>query len=356
MNIYNTMRNYKNYIRHDGEVGIEIETETKRAYDPPLMKFWSHHTDGSLRNFGIEYILRSPIKVNTELPEALEEFKQSTSKIKFIPDSHSTSVHVHMNMLNEKFSTLAKFLTTYTLVENILIRYSGPDRLSNLFCLPICDAEETYKNIIYMLQGAINKEYKRMFFSENSVKYGALNLAPFGTLGSIEIRTFRGETDVELIHDWVKILYSILEYSRDSARTPHTILDDCRKKEAKILDDIFQNNRKKISYNDEFQLIDKNLFYAAAIAYSQKDWTKIDPEEKPKRKLSSKELNAYSKSVLKKEFSTLSPGEIDYLYKYIAKNHSDYVIPLDISTWLTGNPAGEISLENTFVQNIENNV
>lgn len=356
MNIYDVMRNYKNYIRHDGEVGVEIETETKRPYDPPIMKFWHHHTDGSLRNFGIEYVLRSPVKVNSELPEALEEFKQSTSKIKFIPDSHSTSVHVHMNMLNEKFSTLAKFLITYTLVENILIRYSGPDRLSNLFCLPICDAEETYKNIIFMLQGAMNKEYKRMFFSENSVKYGALNLAPFGTLGSIEVRTFRGETDVELIHDWVKILHSILEYSRDSSRTPYTILDDCRKKEAKILDDIFQNNRKKISYDDEFQLIDKNLFYAAAITYSQKDWTKIDPEEKPKKKLSSKELELYSKSLFKRGFSTLSPGEIDYLYKYIAKNYNEYVIPTDIAMWLTGNPAGEVSLENTFVQNIENNV
>ena len=291
MTIYDTFKNYgfTKYKKYDGEFGIEIETETKDPYDAPSFTYWSVHQDGSLRDFGQEYVLKQPVKYEYALPEALAEFEKRTAKIPFIKDSLSTSVHVHVNMLNESFKTMGNFLTLYSLLENILIRYSGPDRLSNLFCLPICDAEITYHNIISMMKHAETKSYKSMMMNENHVKYAACNLSSFNQFGSIELRSFRGETDIKSIQDWVDIIYRILQYSRKDI-SPRNILADWKSKEIKILDDIFSKNiRKSLSHKEELKLIEQNIWYAANIAYSVKDWELLDtpvklPEFKPKQK------------------------------------------------------------------------
>src|SRR5690242_2495326 len=120
---------YKNYPR---SIGLEIETETKEPYDIPRFSFWAVHADGSLRDFGQEYVLVQPLAIE-QIPLALDEFKDKTKGIKFIQDSLTTSVHVHLNFLDQSFQTLGNFLILYTMFENLLIRYSGEDRLSNLF-------------------------------------------------------------------------------------------------------------------------------------------------------------------------------------------------------------------------------
>src|SRR5690606_24321632 len=106
----------------------------------------------------------------------------------FIRDPVSASLHVHPNMLNETFQTMGNFLTLYSLFENLLIRYSGPNRLSNLFCPPICDAEETSRNIVGMMEAVENKKFKGLMYDENRVKYAALNLSSLSRYGSLEVR------------------------------------------------------------------------------------------------------------------------------------------------------------------------
>lgn len=64
MNIFEIMNKYSNVnfsTRHDGQYGIEIETETLDSYDVPKFKFWKVDRDNSLRNFGVEYILKAPV-------------------------------------------------------------------------------------------------------------------------------------------------------------------------------------------------------------------------------------------------------------------------------------------------------
>jgi hypothetical protein len=320
MNIYEVIKTLKNTKRHDGEFGVEIETETKTPYDAPMLKYWSTHQDGSLRNFGIEYVLRQPLLVKTQIPDALEEFEALTKNIKFIKDSHTTSVHVHVNMLNETFRTFANFLCTYTLVENLLIRYSGPDRLSNLFCLPICDAEDTYKNIIHMMRAVNEKNYKALLFSENQVKYGALNLASFNSLGSLEIRTFRGETDIKEIKKWINIIYSVLTYARNQKRSPHTIMEDWKSNNLRILDEIFGNSRDDISYKDEKELLEKNLFYAASIAYSVRDWSNFDLERPKKEfKPTASQIKSEASILFGMEPTNLNSAQLDYVYISLQK-------------------------------------
>lgn len=326
----------KEYKKYDGEIGLEIETETKSSeayptgflvedgrgrWTAPSLKFWDVHVDGSLRDFGLEYVLKQPVKYEKELPAALDEFRDKTSKVKFIKDSVSTSVHVHLNMLNESFKTLGNFFTLYSMFENLLIRYSGPDRLSNLFCLPICDAEQTYMNMRSMMQQVQAKNYKNILYSEGNVKYAACNLSAFNAYGSIEIRSFRGETDTKQIYDWVSILYKILEYSRKDI-SPKEIMVSWKDREKKFLDDVFQEYRKHLSHKEEMELIDRNLWYAASIAYSVKDWNALDAEIKiPEFKPKQKELDLAAGNLFGLAWINLDNAQQEYVINYLRRDY-----------------------------------
>ncbi len=307
MTIFNTLTkhfgpNYKNY---KGDIGLEIETEAVDEYLIPKFSFWDGHQDNSLRNFGREYVLRQPLDFEVTFPKALEEFADKTKDIKFIQDSITTSVHTHLNLLNDNFVTLGNFVTTYTLTENLLIRFSGEDRRSNLFCLPICDAEEIYNNIMRMLEGIRNKKYGNMGFDAESTKYGALNLSSLSHFGSLEIRSFRGTTDTKLIHQWVGILYSILKFSRSPGLVPPMIIHGYRDRGVEYLGDIFGEYRKFLRHPSEEELVEKNFWYAANMAYSIKDWSKLEDIEKPKRP-KAKDLDKIAMSIYGQKFEELN--------------------------------------------------
>lgn len=286
-NIYDIMRQTARYSgdRHRGEIGVEIETETKAPYDKPSLKFWNVVPDGSLRDFGQEYVLKAPVSI-PEFEKALEEFDACNKKFKFKDSSVSTSVHVHQNFLNDTFLTLANFLTAYVLVENVLIRYSGPDRLSNLFCLPICDCEGVKDSLLSIL-GMVNRGlYQKASLHPDKVKYGALNAAPLSKLGTIEVRSFRGETNTDTIQKWINILMKIKTFARREDLTPIKILDMWRTHRDGIIEVIFQEYASELRVYDKAlsdfkkkditgDLIVENLKHACSIAAVSKDWSKF---------------------------------------------------------------------------------
>lgn len=259
---------YKRFKLHSGEVGIEIETETKAEYIIPQMTFWNSERDGSLRDFGIEYILRSPVSRGKELKSALDEFKEKTSLLNFIQDSVTTSVHVHVNFLNDTWLTLANFMTTYYLLENLLIRFSGPDRLSNLFCLPICDAEGELEVIKAFIKNIDKKSYKNLQLPLDYYKYAALNLCNLTRLGTLEVRSMRGVTDTKVITDWVNILMAIKDFAKQDGLVPFEILEMYRRQEGEILRTILPDHHQLLDRKDRDDLIKKNVWYSAMVARS----------------------------------------------------------------------------------------
>lgn len=295
------------YKRWDGTFGIEIETETLDEYATPRLALWDVHNDGSLRNFGREYVLKTPLSFGAPLDTALEEFKNSTSHLKFIQDSISTSVHVHVNMLNEDFRTFANFVTVYTLVENLLIRFSGPDRKSNLFCLPIVDAEETYRNIKTLFQNFEKKNFKAIHHMDAAnCKYAALNLASLARFGSLEIRSFRGVTDTKIIRNWVGIIDRMLQYSRQAGLYPADIIVQYKDRGPEVLSEIFGEYRELLRWDDEDRLLTKSLFFAASNAYTVKDWDKVDAEPKAVATKKSPDLDGLSMKAFGARFHELT--------------------------------------------------
>lgn len=291
--VYDKLSSVRTFKRHDGEYGLEIETETLTEYKTPKMSFWETHVDGSLRNYGLEYVLKSPLKFGNDLDAAFIEFQNKTKDIEFIKDSITTSVHVHMNVLNENFVTLGNILTAYALIEGLLIEFSGPTRKSNLFCLGMADAEETVKGIKNMLGNFAQKRFNVVQeYDRDHFKYAALNLSSLGHFGSLEFRSFRGTADVDEISRWVSILNSILVFARQNI-TPHEIVNMYRAKGMELLDDILGKYRRDVRCANEEHLVNKNFWYAAQIAHSVKDW-EVFRKEAPKKKPSVKDLDGIS--------------------------------------------------------------
>lgn len=296
-----------------GQFGIEIETEVKSIKEypdgwieeyidkhgdpaircPKLLPTWDVHIDSSLRNYGLEYVLSTPLNFE-EACNAVDLFGVRTVGVKFLKDAPGTSVHVHINMADETALVMGNFLTTYLLYENILIEFSGELRRSNLFALPTRVAETTANNIARMFAQYEKADPFALSFSPESVKYAALNLACLTKLGSLEIRSMRGVTDPEMIKTWLGIIYQILVYARTDGLTPRAILRDYRHHDQELFDEIFGGYspilRERLTEADFDLLIEKNLWYAKEVADSVKDWDNIStvfsrqPKvEKPKK-------------------------------------------------------------------------
>lgn len=289
------LKNFIKYKSIPGTFGLEIEAEVlkpqdyggliEEKYDEVTDKInlvcstlpsWTIKHDDSLRNYGLEYVLKQPL---TFLPTlgALDEFGRVMAKVPFVQNSPSTSVHAHINMTNETPVTMANFIAIYILYENVLVEFCGPLRRSNLFALPTRVAEQTVFNVIEMFQLYSRGDPGSIRWNPETGKYASLNLCCLSSLGSLEARPFRGTTDAEEIKSWVRILNAILEFARRDF-TPRDILRMYKNDDLELYYAIFGPLGVKLmgdlSPLDFTTLVERNLWYAKQIAESA-DWPNI---------------------------------------------------------------------------------
>lgn len=187
-----------------GEIGLEIECEGVNLVQG-MIDFWLVHPDNSLRPHKghppQEYVLREPID-RKEVPKALKylnrKLEESGSELVY---SHRTSVHVHLNCQRLTVKEIYQIWCLYTVFEEMLIEFSGPDRPGNLFCLSSKQAEYQVK----VLEDAIRMEDFNTLFNDN-LRYTSCNMASLGKFGSIEFRSMRGSVDMTLVQLWIDIL------------------------------------------------------------------------------------------------------------------------------------------------------
>ena len=306
-----------------GEVGIEIETETLEAYSKRNMKFWNQVEDGSLRNFGQEYVLKVPVSRGKELTAALEEFSDKTKGLNFIQDSISTSVHVHINFLQDRWITLVNFLVLYDLFENLLIRFSGPDRLANLFALPIKDAQEEIETQVQLVKNINNLNYKKTVLSIDSYKYAALNLCNLWKLGTLEVRSHRGVTDTEVISSWVHLLMKIKDFASQDI-LPHQILELYKEQDSEIVYSVFGDKVSLVNYPDKKSLMDTNLWFASRVAtacnFKDNSWGFPKPKKVYREKMI-KELDQISQEKFGMAYKELGYAQGIVIDELLMKNY-----------------------------------
>jgi len=135
-------------------------------------------------------------------------------------DRASNSVHVHINAQGLTMQQVLTWLAVYFIFEEQLVRWAGPHRIGNLFCLRARDAE----GLIQMIRKAV-KEDDFSYFSDDNYRYAAANVMALTKFGSLEFRALRGTVKKDVIQQWVDTLLSIKDKSLEY-KDPIAVLAD----------------------------------------------------------------------------------------------------------------------------------
>jgi hypothetical protein len=185
-------------------VGIEVEVENVLKVDPNVnLFFWHMKPDGSLRNGGQEFITPGVISVSLVEVALRQLFEGLNSDVDF---SSRTSIHVHMDVHQLNLDQLLGLLLTYTAVENLMFKFVGTNRRTNIFCVPI-----TETGLFDFLAGGKPKAVLHAIDQYWS-KYTALNLLPIVSQGSVEFRHMPGTNNIENILRWIDLITRLKLY------------------------------------------------------------------------------------------------------------------------------------------------
>ena len=122
----------------DKYIGIEIEAEniiyTNESLSP-LLSYWSVVHDGSLRNYGTEFV--SAMLRGMDIKAALEELSRVFTTHDINPDySDRTSVHIHVDTRFLNLAQLRTLILNYLVLEPYIFSYIGHSRENNSYCIP----------------------------------------------------------------------------------------------------------------------------------------------------------------------------------------------------------------------------
>lgn len=191
----------------DGQFGIEIEMEGSRIREANV-KGWDIEDDGSLRNNPecCEFVLHKPlsfegsIKAVTTLNDKHAEWN---AKINW---SYRCSTHVHYNVQQMDVRKLLSSIYLYYIFENMLVKWSGKERVGNRFCLRMKDSHYICHNIRELFETGLRGA------DANATRYSALNLASVREYGSVEFRSLEGTTDIARITKWLTYITKVMTY------------------------------------------------------------------------------------------------------------------------------------------------
>ena len=193
-----------------GDVGIEIEVEGRNLPNPE--KYWRREQDGSLRGESAEYVLAKPMTLDgaqIALKSLALDYKKAGTKA---DDSVRAGVHVHVNVQSLNIVELYNYMTLYLILEELLVKYCGPTRVGNLFCLRSCDADFLIDRIKWAVR---NKRFRNLV--DDNLRYASMNVKALGNYGSLEFRAMRSTSDFALIHEWASMLVHLREMAKTFA-------------------------------------------------------------------------------------------------------------------------------------------
>lgn len=207
-------------------VGIEIEAEGGNIQCVDTA-YWRSEDDQSLRgrfpDERHEFVSRV-LKAHA-ISNALDELidKQKDARFDF---SFRTSTHVHVNCTDMELSAVSAFVYLYYLLERDLMKYCGPSRNNNRFCLRMVDSEAQ----VDILKGIIDNGFRDIrLFVDEGMRYAACNLAALLKYGTIEFRGMRGTMYKQVLMNWTGQLLHLREqaikYGSAFAVYEHAIRD-----------------------------------------------------------------------------------------------------------------------------------
>ena len=206
--------------------GLEVELEGKKIVTElyPVADYWKIHQDGSLRanklgSQACEYVFRHPLSLKgTEAAlKALIEYLTETPGVEVF-DSYRTSIHVHVNCLNESIRTIVNFITLSIIFDELFVSQNGETRIGNNFCLRSRDAEGQIADLIQSVS-----KYGSLYNLAANDRYSSVNMSGLLKFGTVEFRSLECTTDLNRIMHWVKSVQA-LKVSARGYENPREII------------------------------------------------------------------------------------------------------------------------------------
>lgn len=181
-------------IDNSSLVGIEVELE-KYGDVSEKHRYWRPEHDGSLRDGGIEFVLRQPL-TGVDLELAIKELYSDILTKKYVTNQRC-STHVHIDGRDMTVNHLKAMVFVYGMVERMLYDNVAPEREDSFYCTPLYNSTK-HRRIV-------GKALDDLDFC-NCPKYSGLNLRTLHKYGSLEFRMYEGLTGSKDLSRWVKLL------------------------------------------------------------------------------------------------------------------------------------------------------
>lgn len=212
--------------------GVELEIEDTLGIAGGLPGGWHSEDDGSLRNYGMEFI--SPPLAADSLIAHFQHIhaRLNTKTGKKEHFSDRTSIHVHVNCLDLTQEQVKSVLLWYALFEPVFFAMVAPTRSNNIHCVALD-------------QTSLSEHYRRTLplYVQKWSKYTALNLLPLSSQGTIEFRHMEGHNNTERFKDWMLTLKNLWTFGQETQMTKKAI--DSQEKILTAFDCIFKDSAIK---------------------------------------------------------------------------------------------------------------
>lgn len=194
------------YLHKDVGIEIELESYSKPFPSPPVG--WLYFGDGSLHaDYSVEYVTSEPINIE-DVDKELDKLKNILD-FDNIYESIRTGVHVHVNCLDLTIKEVITFILVYLSMERILVKFCGPNRDGNHFCLKSSDA-----GYLIFTIGKLIESNNLNVVATNDIRYSSINLNSLIKFGTLEFRAMQTYKNLDKIEEWCNILYNIKKYSK----------------------------------------------------------------------------------------------------------------------------------------------
>lgn len=197
-------------------IGIEIEAENVPFLLEDVSQkllYWGLEIDGSLRNFGAEFITRK--LRGKDIILALSELEETLNKYKITPEySARTSVHVHVDCRYMVFNQLRSLTLLYAIYEPLLFAYVGLGRDKSNYCVPYYSNPRGLWNLSRMFSSTKAEEVIIRDIVKQGVRYEAMNIKSLEKHGTLEFRHHFGTHDKDVLLPWIRALLYIFKQAK----------------------------------------------------------------------------------------------------------------------------------------------
>lgn len=268
----------------NGEYGLEIEAEG-RGLPEMRTKYWRTERDGSLAA-GMEaqeYVFNTPLSLE-ESRRAIDELANTYKLMGTqVEETETSGVHVHVNVQDYTPREFFTLVTTYLVLEELLLTYCGPYRQGNHFCLSSQHAEG---QVYELVQSAINRKFGNL--NKEAIRYSSMNVYSLFKYGSVEFRAMRGTPDLEAIWEWMEIIDRVKNGAKQFKNPQEVILSMSMDGEKNFITQVLGDKAKlfiKVKGCEEMVRRGAQFIQALAFVPDWKAWKdeKVNPFPKKDR-------------------------------------------------------------------------